>query len=317
MAPAKFGDSTTAEEAAALFAASSITDKVVIVTGASLGGLGAETARVVAKHSPKLLIIAGRSQEKLDETEEFIKKESPDAKTHKLMIVLASLESVRKAAAEVVALKLPVDVLINNAAIMACPYTTTADGFESQLGVNHLGPFLFTNLLRSQILASPHPRVVNVSSKGHTITDILYEDPGFSGGKKYNLWAAYGQSKTANILFAVALKKRWGVEAFALHPGMITTNLSRHITLEERVKMGFCKPDGTPIDNPGSKRKSLGEGASTTIVAAFDPTIAPLAVSYLSDAQIANQDAKPYALDEANAERLWALSEMMIGETFA
>lgn len=119
---------------------------------------------------------------------------------------------------------------------MACPYAITEDGFESQFAVNHLGPFLFTNLIRSRILASSSPRVVNVSSGGHRFTDVLYDDPGFSKGEKYNLWTACekalrksvmqtdetltdGQSKTANILFAVGLKERWGVEAFSLHPG--------------------------------------------------------------------------------------------------
>lgn len=113
---------------------------------------------------------------------------------------------------------------------MACPYALTVDGFESQLATNHLGPFLFTNLIRARILASASPRIVNVSSKGHTITDILYSDPEFSKGQTYNIWTAYGQSKTANVLFAVALKERWGVEAFSLHPGSTPSSLylSKH-----------------------------------------------------------------------------------------
>ncbi|KAL8292400.1 hypothetical protein RQP46_001012 [Phenoliferia psychrophenolica] len=315
MQPTTLGADTTAEEAATAFA-SSIAGKVILITGTSMGGLGAETARVVAKHNPKLVFIAGRSMEKLDETESMIKKETPDANLRKLIIDLASFASIKKAAKEVNEMEDPIDVLINNAAIMACPYAVTEDGFESQWQSNHLGPFLFTNLIRSRILASSAPRIVNVSSGGHRFTDVLYDDPGFSNGEKYNLWTAYGQSKTANILFAVGLKERWGVEAFSLHPGLITTNLSRSITFEERVKMGFIKPDGTPIDNPAMKRKSIGQGAATTIVAAFDPSIAASSVAYLTDCAIHNDQAQPYALDKENAARLWALSEKMIGQTF-
>ncbi|KAK9761280.1 hypothetical protein K7432_013937 [Basidiobolus ranarum] len=164
----KFNNETTAEEAAALFA-NDIKGKAVLVTGGTLGGLGAEAARVIAKYSAGPVILSGRKQDALDDSIKKIKEETPEAKLRSLIIDLASLESVRHAAKVVNEYSEPIDILINNAAIMASPYSTLTDGFESQFGVNHLGPFLFTNLILPRILASKTgaPRIVNVSSIGH------------------------------------------------------------------------------------------------------------------------------------------------------
>lgn len=177
---------------------------------------------------------------------------------------------------------------------VAGPYALTPDGFESQFGTNHLGPFLFTTLIHPRLLASSSPRVVNVSSWGHHFSDIRYEDPGFSSGEKYDKWQSYGQSKTANILFAVGIAQKWGIEAFSLHPGgalldscerdegltltslthgtAIMTNLGRFLSVEDQIAMGFIDAEGNRSSDEWTW-KSLEEGVSTHIVAAFDPSL--------------------------------------------
>ena len=191
---------------------------------------------VVAKYGAEVVILAGRKQDALDDPMKK-KDETPSANLRSLILHLASLESVKNAAAEVNAYAEPIDVLINNAAIMASPYYTTKDGFEAQIGTNHLGPFLFTNLIIPRILASnKNPRIVNVSSVGHIFSPIRFNDPFFENGKSYDKWKSYGQSKTANILFARELSKRYAskrLTAFSLHPGGIQTNLGRDVKEHE------------------------------------------------------------------------------------
>lgn len=316
-----FGFDTTSDDAAAAFA-DQIKGKTVLVTGATWGGLGAETARVIAKHDPKLVIVAGRREEALDDTIQKIKAETPNANLRPLIIDLGSFQSVRAAAKEINAYVDPIDVLINNAAIMAPPYHTTQEGFEAQFGTNHLGPFLFTSLIFDRILASKtgEPRIVNVSSRGHHFCPILFEDYGFAGGDNYNRWHAYGQSKTANILFSRELAKRYGskgLTAFSLHPGVIRTNLSRDVNETPEEKLQRKTYDGIFYYSVNStKQKTISQGTSTTIVAAFDPSIKSQNGSYLNDARIDNESAREYALDDSNAERLWELSERLVGGKF-
>lgn len=200
---------------------------IVVVTGASPGGLGFEVVRAIATKHPKLLVIAARDQEKsgrtncrtnlhrLDATRESILQETPTANIVCVVIDLGSLTSVRRAAAEISSLG-NVDVLINIAAVMMCPYGTTEDGFETQFGVNYVGPWMLTNLLIPSLLATPFPRVVFVSSRGHSRSDIRYDDVGFSHGASYDRLGAYGQSKTANILNAVALADQYGDRLIAI-----------------------------------------------------------------------------------------------------
>ena len=152
--------------------------KTILITGCSPSSLGAETARAIATQNPGLLILAGRSKAAIEETEKNIKEQIPSARTRFLMLDLASLSSVRQAAAKVNAYAETVDVLINNAAIMAGPYELTADGYESQFAVNHLGHFLFTNLLMEK-MARRGVRVVNVTSNGYGFGGVRWEDPNF------------------------------------------------------------------------------------------------------------------------------------------
>ncbi|KAG2177061.1 hypothetical protein INT43_007717 [Umbelopsis isabellina] len=315
-----FGETTTADEAASFYA-NEIKGKIVLITGCTWGGLGAEAARAIAKHDPKLLILAGRKQEALDDTVQKIKEESLEANLRTLIIDLASLESVKKAAAEVNQYSEPIDVLINNSGIMATPYHTTIDGFEGQLGTNHLGPFVFTNLILPRILASGSRRIVNISSGFTCLSDVRFDDPFFKNGEAYNKWAAYGQSKTANVLFARELAKRYGSKglvAFSLHPGVIQTNLARDVKPEE-FQQPIYDAWGQEFDSSLVDYKNLGQGASTHIVAAFDPSIEKDSGSYLSSCKIANDSPflKPYAKNDEDAKKLWTLSEKLVGQTFS
>lgn len=233
MAKPEFGFDTTAEEVAEYFK-DQIKDKVVLTTGVSPNSLGAYYVQTIAAHAPKSLILAGRDIAKLKETADAIRKAHPDVPTRLLELDLADMAQIREAANEVHGYAKNIDVLMNNAGVMASPYMTTKDGLEMQFGVGHIGHFLFTNLIMDKILAAGgHPRIINVSSSGHRISPIRFEDWDFSEGKTYNRWRAYGQTKTANIAFSVELARRYGsrgLESFSLHPGSIWTNLGRHLT---------------------------------------------------------------------------------------
>ena len=177
----QFDEKTTAAEVAQTLS-SEIRGKVVLTTGVSPNGLGASFVQTIAAHSPKLLILAGRDASKADQTASDIKSKHPDVATRTLVLDLGSQKQVRDAAAEVNKYEENIDVLVNNAGVMAAPYGTTSDGLEIQFGTNHIGHFLFTNLILSKILASPAPRVVNVSSDGHRLSPIRWNDVGFEVG---------------------------------------------------------------------------------------------------------------------------------------
>jgi NAD(P)-dependent dehydrogenase (short-subunit alcohol dehydrogenase family) len=220
-----------------------IAGKIILTTGVTQGGLGATFAEEVAKHAPALLILAGRSLSKVQATADKIKA-NPDSANTELRILILNLSSqkqIRDAAKEVLAYKEShIDVLVNSAGTMAGPYRTTEEDIENQFGANHIGHFLFTNLIMPKILASKAPRVVSVASDGHRFSGVRFEDPSFSGGKVYDQWDAYGQSKTANILFAYALAQKLGskgLKAFSLHPGQtLGTSLAEVVLTDEDLK---------------------------------------------------------------------------------
>lgn len=301
---------------------SQVLGKTFLVTGPSLGGIGAETAISLAHGSPSTILLLGRSLSKIQPTIDTIHSISPSTLTKFVSINLDSLASVREAARKILEDKDigNIDVIINNAAIMVCPYTLTEDGYESQFAVNYLSHFLLTNLLMPKLLAAQNPRVVNVSSWAHVRSDIRWDDIGFQNGEAYQEWEAYGQAKTANILFSVALNQKLGkrgVKSFALHPGSIRSNLQVHLTPEiladgvaNRTKMGLPMPAS----------KSLQQGCATTLRAALDPNLKAVGGSvYLHDCQVIKPDEKDlmaWTLDEGSAERLWEVSEEMVGEKF-
>lgn len=232
MSNPQFGFDTRAEEVAEYFK-DRINGKVILTTGVSPNSLGAYYAQTVAAHNPKLLILAGRDTAKLQETADAINKAHPNVPVRLLKLDLGDMSQVREAAKEVNGYSENIDILMNNAAVMACPYMTTKDGLEMQFGTGHIGHFLFTNLILQKLLASgDHSRVINVSSSGHRTSQIRFDDWDFSKGETYNRWKAYGQTKTANIAFSVELARRYGnkgLESFSLHPGSIWTNLGRHL----------------------------------------------------------------------------------------
>ncbi|KAL8286366.1 hypothetical protein RQP46_004383 [Phenoliferia psychrophenolica] len=253
----------------------SIEGKVVLLTGPSLGGIGFEAARVIAKHGASLVILAGRSQVKLDEAYAAIQADAPSAKLRTLLIDLCDLTSVRRAAETVMSYEERIDVLLNNAGFATITYVPTPDTAgqtESIFTGNHLGPFLFTNLIRSKL--SPDARIVNVSSATHVPFPLQFDDLNFADGKSFNHWPAYGQSKTANVLFTISIGKKWpGIEAFAVNPGAVPTNSLREIPFKEQVAFGIKDSDGAWTCEAVGGPRTLGQGASGYIVAAFDPEL--------------------------------------------
>lgn len=242
-APAK----QTASNLVAAYAAH-IKGKVVLTTGVSPSGLGAHFVKVLAAGGlPSLLILAGRNLAKVQETAKEIASaaaageggegagEGGGVQVRVLELDLTSMDAVRAAADTVNKwTDVPqIDVLVNNAGVMGTEWSRTPEGFENQLATNHLGPFLFTNLIMSKLTKSPAPRVVTISSEGHRMSPIRFADPNFQDGALYNKWQAYGQSKTANILFGVELARRLGAKnhlsAFSVSPGAVKTKLSSHL----------------------------------------------------------------------------------------
>ena len=200
---------------------------------------------------------------------------------------------------------------------MACPLTRTANGYEAQFATNHLGHFLLTNLLIPALEKGSPSRIVSLSSLGHRLSPIVFEDIHFQE-REYDKWKAYGQAKTANSLFAVELNRRLspsGIAANAVHPGGIMTGLQQHLTMEEMTASGWFAEDGTP--HPAFK--NIEQGAATSVWAATAPELAGKGGKYLEDcneAEAFNPEKRvsgvmPHALDAEAAARLWAVSAEM------
>lgn len=285
----------------------------VLITGVAPKGLGGEAALTIAHAAPARLILTARDSSRAEPVQSAIATVSPTTKTTILPLDLSSLSSVRAAAATLIAEPgLKIDVLINNAAIMAAPYSTTAEGFEMQFGVAHLGHFLLTNLLLKAGKIADGGRIVSVSSDGHNLGPMRFEDPSFGGGKDYEPWQAYGQAKTANMLFALGLAPRVAprhIKTYSLHPGVISTELGRNLSDEQRQGLVEMLKK-----HPGLEWKSLQQGIATHLVAAFDPDVG-VSGAYLADCAV-QEPGKAYAGDKEGAERLWKLSEEMVGEKF-
>ena len=215
--------------------------KTVIITGGNTG-IGKETAVDLAKRNARV-IIACRSQEKGKKAEVDIRRESGSNNVHFHQMDLASFKSIRKFANEVLSEESRIDILINNAGVMYCPFGKTEDGFETQFGVNHLGHFLLTNLLLDKIKQAPEGRIIVVSSLGHTVTSKLDLNT-INSEAHYSSFHAYNKSKLANILFTKALAKRLtgtNVTANCLHPGAVDTELMRHrLVIQVSIHICMC-----------------------------------------------------------------------------
>ncbi|KAH6671929.1 putative retinol dehydrogenase 12 [Halenospora varia] len=315
----KYSFSTTGLEIVSEFA-SQVKGRTFLITGPSEGGIGAETAISLAHGSPSTILLLGRSLPKIQPTIDAIAKIDSSITVKFISVSLDSLKSVRVAAKAILEDEsIPkIDVVINNAAIMACPYALTEDGFESQFGTNHLSHFLLTNLLMPKILAAgPGAVIVNVSSTGHLWRGVNFDSINFNDGKDYIHFHAYAQAKTANILFSVELNRRLegkGVRSWALHPGSISSGLQKYMTkdiLDEAMKEWWADGRETP------ERKTVQQGCSTTLRAALDPGL-KVGNVYLSDCDIVTDPhwLRGYALDGEEAARLWKVSEEMVGEKF-
>jgi NAD(P)-dependent dehydrogenase (short-subunit alcohol dehydrogenase family) len=225
-------------------------------------------------------------------------------------IDLAELDAVRRGADELAGRIDRLDVLINNAGVMACPLSRTADGFEMQFGTNHLGHFLLT----ARLAALAPGRIVNLSSHGHMIGGVDLDDPNYEH-RDYDKWGAYGQAKTANVLFTRELERRLGEQgrhSYAVHPGMIHTNLGRHLDRSDFAGI-TDRASKRPPGGPSSEFKTVEQGAATQVWAATADGIP--GGSYLADAAVCEQVA-PWATDDDAARRLWDLSEELVGEAF-
>jgi len=291
--------------------------KTVLITGAS-SGIGFETARALLTAGAET-ILAVRDTTKGEGVAQELRASTGNARAHVLEIDLGSLQSVRQAARHFWDRWSRLDILINNAGVMATPHGYTPDGFELQFGTNHLGHYLLTTLLLPALRAAAPARVVALSSSGHRRSDVHFEDLQYRT-RPYDKWQAYGQSKTANVLFAVGLTQRHagdGIIANAVHPGGIRTGLQKYIPEEEWRALGWIDAQG----NVSPLFKTPEQGASTSVWAAVGPELAGVGGLYLEDCQQSTPfdpakpytGYRPYALDPEHAERLWTVSEELVG----
>ncbi|KAI6778662.1 uncharacterized protein J7T54_002930 [Emericellopsis cladophorae] len=334
----RFQEGNTAAELAAHHSPS-ITGKIILTTGVTPGSIGARYIEALAAHAPKLLILAGRSLPKLNKQVEVLAQAHPDVETRLLQVDLSSIDSVTKAAAQVYSwTDVPIiDIVVNCAGIMAVPYALSVDGIEMQLAANHIGHFLLTNSIMPKLLAAEGtPRVINVSSNGHRLSAMRWGDISFDGGRTYDPWVAYGQSKTANMLFSLALAKKLGnrgLLSFSVHPGLITTTgLATHLAWvaegeEEDAMTTLLKKDqelGNEVGFGDAWSKlvvpvSSEAGAATQMYASFDPELKAHNGAYLEKCRPSDpmKDIfRPWGRDEYEAEMLWALSEKLTGRKF-
>ncbi|EHK42930.1 hypothetical protein TRIATDRAFT_224995 [Trichoderma atroviride IMI 206040] len=322
--PYPYPDTITGPELVAEYA-SIIKGKTILTTGVSPNTLGATYVESVAAGQPKLIILAGRSLDKVKQTAELVAKAHPEVKTKVLELDLTLFASVRKAAEEVNSWgDVPViDVLVNNAGIMAVPYEICVDGFEKQFTANHLGHFLFTNLILDKILAAKDGRVVNISSGAHYISGIRHADINFDQGKTYEKWAAYAQSKTAGILFSRELAKRLGdrgLLSFSANPGAIgTTHLAAHLDFSpgKDAEETFSRMGGAPYGWQIPELISPERGVSSHVFASFDPVLKAHNGAYIEQrARIADyyvDCVSPAAISDIEAGKLWPLSAKAVG----
>ena len=310
-----FGVHTTSDE---VLAGIDLTGKLALVTGGS-SGLGVETARAFASKGARVVITA-RNLPKAEKVVARIKASTGNDNIEIEELELGSVASIRAFANRFSAKYAALHILVNNAGVMACPAGKTEDGFEMQFGTNHLGHFMLTGLLAPLLLTSAPARVISLSSRGHQLSPVVFEDIQFEN-REYEKWRAYGQAKTANVLFAVALEKRLGgrgVHAYAVHPGAIMTDLTRHLT-EEDWEMLHQRQEAGML-----QFKTVACGAATSVYAATAPELEGQGGVYLSDCRIRDVDdndenleaVRSYAVDPEAAERLWAVSEEMLAQSF-
>ncbi|MBT2560822.1 SDR family NAD(P)-dependent oxidoreductase [Pedobacter sp. ISL-68] len=304
-----------------------LTGKTAIITG-GYAGIGLETTKTFVQ-AGATVIVPARDIEKARKNLAGIANVTVEA------MDLTDFNSINTFAEAFLVNSRPLDLLINNAGIMWVPLRRDARGYESQLSTNHLGHFQLTAKLWPALKKANGARVINVSSYGHQIAPFNFEDPNFEQ-QEYQTLVGYGQSKSANNLFAVELDARgskFGIRAYSLHPGSVNhTDLGREAPMELFQQMGTHDAEGNIFPEVEKNLKQLTQGAATTVWCATSPLLNDLGGVYCEDADIAELDlgniehlmsepsslrgVRPYSVDEINAKKLWVLSEQMVGITF-
>ncbi|HEY6274591.1 MAG TPA: SDR family NAD(P)-dependent oxidoreductase [Terriglobales bacterium] len=321
-----FGATSTTED---VLSGINLAGKRILVTGVS-AGLGVETARSLAAHGAQVLG-AARDLEKAEAATAQVRKDAAANRGSFELVELdlANLKSVRACADGLLKKGDPFDVVIANAGVMATPFGHTADGFETQFGTNHLGHFVLVNRIASLIRAGG--RLINLSSSGHRFSNVNLEDPNFER-TPYEPFVAYGRSKTANILFAVAFDKRHrdrGVRAAAVHPGGIQTELARYMEPGRIEKLLEQINQQQAAEGKGPYQwKTIPQGAATSVWAAVVAAADAIGGRYCENCHagkmvpddvtisVTSEGVRGYALDANNAEALWKKSEELVGERF-
>jgi len=316
-----FGAETTTDE---VLTDVDLSGRRFVITGAS-SGLGEESTRALASKGAHVTMLA-RSPEKNEAAAVRVRASVPEADLSFGTVDLASFASIRSCAEDLLSREKAIDVLMNNAGVMACPEGRTADGFEMQFGTNHLGHFLLTALLKPLVMAGDSPRIVNLSSAGHSASDVNLDDINFETSP-YDPWESYGRAKTANALFSRGIAQRFadaGLVSNSVHPGGIVTELGRHLT-DDLIKQMMDRQAARAAEEPGTdfKFKSVEAGAATQVWAAIASKPAENNGAYLADCQVGVEGGHlsatgfmSYLLDDANTERLWTVSEELTGQTF-
>ena len=321
-----FGATSTTDE---VLSGVNLQGKRILVTGVS-AGLGIEAARSLAAHGADV-IGAARDLKKAEAATAQVRRDAATAggSFELAALDLASLKSVRECADEPLAKGQFFDVVIANAGVMATPFGHTADGFETQFGTNHLGHFVLVN--RIAPLLRKGSRLINLSSAGHRFSNVDLDDPNFER-TPYEPFVAYGRSKTANILFSVAFDRRHrgrGVCAAAVHPGVIETELARHVDPARiQALIDQISKERTAKDKEAFQWKTVLQGAATSVWAGVVAHAEEIGGQYCEDCHVSQimpdnvgmfavtEGVRGYALDPNNAEALWKKSEEMVGERF-
>jgi NAD(P)-dependent dehydrogenase (short-subunit alcohol dehydrogenase family) len=322
-----------------VFGATSTTDEVlsgvdlhgkrILVTGVS-AGIGVETARSLVAHGAKV-VGAARDLRKAETATAQVRKDAAgNGGSFELVeLDLGSLKSVRACADALLAKGEPFDVVIANAGVMATPFSSTTDHFEMQFGTNHLGHFVFVNRIAPLIRRGG--RLINLSSAGHRFSNVDLQDPSFER-TSYDPFVAYGRSKTANILFSVAFDQRHrerDVRAAAVHPGVIQTELGRHLDPNHIQKMLDQMNQQLATEGKGPMQwKTIPQGAATSVWAGVVAPASEIGGQYCENCHVGkivldhatisaiSEGVRGYALDPKNAEALWKKSEELVGESF-
>ncbi|KIY01770.1 uncharacterized protein Z520_01908 [Fonsecaea multimorphosa CBS 102226] len=320
-----FGFETTGNEIVDTFR-DQVKGKTFLITGPTPGGIGAESALCLARARPKHLILAGRSKQKIQPLISQVQEIDPSVKTSFIQLDLGSQKSVRQAVEDVKALLLSeddkIDCVILNAAIMACPYALTEDGIETQFGTNHLGHFLFCNLLLKNGLIRSRVVIVSSSASERMAEYALQPlgDPSYDHGRAYDPMQAYTFSKACGVLYGKRLarllrQRHHDISVFSLNPGSIRTNLQGHMLADADMRSKAIKV--ARRYNPEFKipePKTLQQGCATQLRAALDPSLATDSGAYLDDCQVAKVGV--HEGHEQYIDQVWELSERLVGETF-